>query len=158
MSSFSRLLVTMIAEPQIHRVSRSVSTRRPVRVSKNLKLGSLIRANTINTCARVGATKYKISFVFSRFFRARKNRCVSVTHPANNAVRYAYYYDRGMQTRGIHYRESIAFFHEESSKERERERENGVSGIYSPTFLSLATIISRVALINNPFLDPFPIH
>lgn len=50
-SSFSRLLVTMIAEPQIHRVSRSVSTRRPVRVSKNLKLGSLIRANTINTCA-----------------------------------------------------------------------------------------------------------
>lgn len=65
-----------------------------------------------------------------------------------------------MQTRGIHYARIYRVFPRgvaTQGKEREKEREGGVSGIYSPTFLSFATIISRVTLINHRQPVPNPL-
>lgn len=62
--------------------------------------------------------------------------------------------------RGIHYARIYRVFPRgvaTQGKEREKEREGGVSGIYSPTFLSFATIISRVTLINHRQPVPNPL-
>lgn len=148
----------MITEPQIlHRVSRSVSTR-PVRKTWNSGDRYSAPLYTINTYACRCDEIWNFFCTLAVFSSVKKplhlgytpgEQCGSLRVPLRSRnANLAVFITRG----------SIAFFHEES-RLRKREREGGVSGIYSPTFLSFATIISpsRVTLINHRQPVPNPL-